>query len=98
MVQWCVMVKGPCRGKMCDFWARVKIEKMPIEEMIANLQASISKCNTGDDATIEDALSTYWNDLGIKSMDRLCREEPDLYKKVKEAEAQTRALLLTGIH
>ncbi len=91
---FCVMVKGPCRGKMCDFWARVRIGKLHIDELSLELQNSISNCEEGRTSNLDDAFSQYWTDFGIKDFNRFCEEDPDLCSKVKQAEERTRKTIL----
>ncbi|MFX1559188.1 MAG: hypothetical protein ACFFBL_01245 [Promethearchaeota archaeon] len=93
MAAFCVMVKGPCRGKMCDFWARVRLRKLHIDELVHELRLSISNC---DDSgfTLDDAFSQYWTDFGIKDLRRFCMEDPDLCSKMKQVEDRIRKLLL----
>jgi hypothetical protein len=84
---YCVLVKGVCRGKKCDYWGRVRIRKSSIEELAAGIKAVIIKCSDGTKA-LEDALIEYWFAIGIRDMKKLCEEEPDLCAKLKEAEVQ----------
>ena len=91
---YCVMVKGPCRGKMCDFWVRVRIRKLHIDELAQELQNRISKCLDGLTTNLDDAISQFWSEFGIKDLRRFCQEEPDLCSKVKRAEERTRRSLL----
>ena len=86
MVSFCVMVKGPCRGKMCDFWARVRLGKLQIGELVQELRNSISNCEETMDSTLDEALMQYWTDFGIKDLRRFSEENPDLYSKMKQAE------------
>jgi hypothetical protein len=83
---------------MCDFWARVKIQKQTVEELSASLQHAIAECASSGHSDIEEAILEYWTEIGIKSMPRLCREEPDLCEKMREAETIAKSLLLTGTH
>jgi hypothetical protein len=80
------MVKGPCRGKSCDFWARVKIRKLSLDELVSNVREAIAECNHNDAATIDEAIRKYWTEIGIKNMDRVCEEEPCLCTKMMDAE------------
>lgn len=84
---FCVMVKGPCRGKMCDFWARVKIRKSTLEELVIGIQEGIVKCHNKNALSLDEAARDYWDRLGVRNMQRLHEEEPDLYEKMKQAEA-----------
>ncbi len=86
----CVLVKGPCRGKMCDFWARVRIGKLHVNELANELHDGISNCDEGITSNLDDAFSQYWIDFGIKDMRRLCDEAPNLYSKIRQAEERTR--------
>jgi len=88
MVQYCVMVKGPCRGKSCDFWARVKIRKLSMNDLIADIRESIKECNNTKSVRLNEALRKYWFEIGILDLDRLCREEPDLCAKMIDAEVR----------
>ncbi len=94
MAAFCVMVKGPCRGKMCDFWARVRLRKLHIDELVKELRKSISSCEEDFGSNLDDAFSKYWTDFGIKNIRRFCEEDPDLYSKIKQAEDQVKKSLL----
>jgi hypothetical protein len=82
------MVKGPCRGVFCDFWGRVKIRKSSVEELAVGIRQVIMMCDSQDAMTRENALREYWHVLGIRNMERLCEEEPELCAKMTEAELQ----------
>ena len=86
MVQYCPMVKGPCRGKSCDFWARIKIRKLSLDQLVSNIKASLVECANNGGASIDEVIREYWAHLGIKNMDRVCEEEPDLCTKMMDAE------------
>ncbi|MFW9770514.1 MAG: hypothetical protein ACFFF9_01160 [Candidatus Thorarchaeota archaeon] len=85
---YCVMVKGPCRGKKCDYWGRVKIRKSSVEELAAGIRKAIAQCDGQETVAREDALREYWHYIGVRNMKRLCEEEPDLCAKMTEAEVQ----------
>ena len=87
MVQYCPMVKGPCRGKSCDFWARIKIRKLSLDQLVSNIKESLVECNSNNGGvSIDEAIREYWAHLGIRNMDRVCEEEPDLCTKMMDAE------------
>jgi len=86
MPLYCVLVKGTCRGKTCDFWARVKIRKLSIDELVVGLGESIAKCKSNKTMSIEEAIQQYWTNIGVRNMDKLCVEEPDLCTKMMDAE------------
>ena len=90
-MSFCVMVKGPCRGKQCDFWARIKIRKRSVEELVRNLNDSITECkdNTGFDLKI--TFNQFWYEIGVRDMEKLCHEEPDLCAKIKEVEDRVKS-------
>ncbi|TFF68226.1 hypothetical protein EU520_00695 [Candidatus Thorarchaeota archaeon] len=81
------MVKGPCRGKKCDFWARIKLKKKSVREIAEDMQDAICECESGNGRSQEDAFRQYWSAFGIKVMARLIKEEPDLYSKIERIEA-----------
>ena len=85
MVQFCPMVKGFCRGKGCDFWARIKIRKLSLDELVSNIREYIVEY-TGNPMSKDEAIREYWAQIGIKNMDRVCEEEPDLCTKMMDAE------------
>jgi hypothetical protein len=85
---YCVMVRGPCRGKKCDFWGRVKIRKSSVEELAAGIREVIVQCDGQESMSREEALQEYWHFIGIRDMKRLCEEEPDLCAKMTNAEVQ----------
>ncbi len=80
------MVKGPCRGKKCDFWARVRIRKASIEELAAGIKDCIIKFQGEDPLDLADVLYEYWSLIGVRDLKKLCDEEPDLCAKMTEAE------------
>ncbi len=86
MALYCVMVKGACRGKGCDFWARVKIRKLSLDELVTGIRESIVECQTKNSMPIEDAIREYLSQIGVRNMDKLCAEEPDLCTKMMDAE------------
>lgn len=88
MALFCVLVKGPCRGKKCDFWARVRIRKSSVGELAAGIRAVVVECQGENPMTLEDALREYWHVIGVRDMKKLCEEEPDLCAKMTEAEVQ----------
>jgi len=71
---------------MCDFWARVKIRKNTLEELVIGIQESIIKCHKENALSFDEATRNYWGRLGVRNMQRLQEEEPDLYEKMKQAE------------
>jgi len=71
---------------MCDFWARVKIQKKSVEELADDIRESIAECEEGNIKTIAEVIQTYWSDLGVRNMSKLCEEESNLYEKIKQAE------------
>lgn len=84
------MVKGVCRGKGCDFWARIKIRKLSLDELVTGIRESIMECKTNNSMSIEDAIHEYWSQIGVRNMDKLCTEEPDLCTKMMDAEILAR--------
>jgi len=90
MAQYCSMVKGPCRGKGCDFWARIKIRKLSIHELASQIRESLVECDNENSMSKNEAIQEYWAQIGIKNMDRLCEEEPDLCMKIMDAEVLAR--------
>lgn len=80
---YCTMVKGPCRGALCDFWARTKIKKASIDELVLKARESILECSKDNGGVaLDKALEKFWKDFGIKSMESLCKEDPKLCQKV----------------
>jgi len=90
MALYCVMVKGVCRGKGCDFWARVKIRKFSLEELVTGIRESIVECTSKNAMSIDEAIRQYWSQIGVRNMDKLCVEEPDLCTKMMDAEILAR--------
>lgn len=91
MALYCVMVKGTCRGKGCDFWARVKIRKLSLDELVTGIRESISECNSKNSMSLEDAIQEYWSQIGVRNMDKLCVEDPELCTKMMDAEVLARS-------
>jgi len=71
---------------MCDFWARVKIQKKSVEEMADDIRESIAECEEGNIKTIAEIIQAYWSALGVRDMNRLSGEESNLYEKIKQVE------------
>ena len=80
------MIKGLCRGKACDFWARIKIRKLSLDELVLSIKESIVECESENSMSKDEAIREYWKQIGIKNMDRVCEEEPDLCTKMMDAE------------
>ncbi|MHA1963986.1 MAG: hypothetical protein ACXACG_12795 [Candidatus Thorarchaeota archaeon] len=94
MAAFCVMVKGPCRGKMCDFWAGVRLRKLHIDELVQDLRINISSCEEDTSSSLDDAFSRYWTNFGFKDLRRFCEEDPELCSKMKQAEERVRKIIL----
>jgi hypothetical protein len=84
------MVKGPCRGKACDFWARIKIRKLTLDELVFNIREALMESKNNGGASTDQVIQEYWTQIGIKNMDRVCEEEPDLCTKMMDAEVLAR--------
>lgn len=83
------MVHGPCRGALCDFWARAKIKKASIEDLVSIARESILECRKDNGGvTIDKALEQFWKTFGVKSMDTLCKEAPSLYQKIQKVQEE----------
>ncbi len=82
MNHWCTMVHGPCRGKACDFWARVKLKHATVDELFEQISHDIVQCIEGQHA-IGPAIDRYWKGFGLNSLERLHKEEPELFEKVR---------------
>ncbi|TXT53840.1 MAG: hypothetical protein BAJATHORv1_110032 [Candidatus Thorarchaeota archaeon] len=88
---WCNMVRGPCKGNKCDFWARAKLKKMTVEDIVQRIQDSVAECDSSNGKELEDAIEDFWTAFGIKDMDVLREEDMSLFSKIQEAEEQVRA-------
>lgn len=86
MDDWCVMVGGPCRGKNCDFWARIKIKKKSVEEMTEDIIARVNGRTKEEDITPEQAIQDYWDCLGVKNRKVLRKEKPGIFAKMMKVE------------
>ena len=84
---WCVMVKGPCRGERCDFWARVRLRNQTIDEIVDGILRSLTPCSGPTGLETREALDRYWTEVGVRDMELLCQEESDLCAKIMQAEA-----------
>ncbi|MHA1771060.1 MAG: hypothetical protein ACTSYL_13055 [Candidatus Thorarchaeota archaeon] len=93
---WCVMVKGPCRGRKCDFWTRVKIRKSSIESLVTLMEEFIQPKPEGGGLTFEMAIEEFWKSYGVKDMPRLCEEEPDLCEKMEQVKEELRKRGMVG--
>ncbi len=86
---YCPLIRGICRGtKLCDFWARVKLEKKSVDEIVEGLRKGVDEHGGNNGRTIREAIDRYWVLSGIKSMELLSKEKPALFAKIKQAEAQ----------
>jgi hypothetical protein len=85
MAQFCVMFKGPCRGKMCDFWARIRIRKTSTEELASEIKKYLTEHNADKTKEIDRKIREFWSMMGILNLERLCDEDPDLCAKMTEA-------------
>jgi hypothetical protein len=90
----CVLMHGPCRGRLCDFWARVRIRKNSIEDLTQDALQHIRECDEGKGDIARNALGEYWEAFGIKNRERLCKEEPDLCEKIILVEQQVLSHLI----
>ncbi len=86
---FCTMVKGPCRGALCDFWARAKLKKASVEDLVSKARESFVICRKDNGGvTLDKALDLFWKDFGVKSMERLAQEEPLLYQKITKVQEE----------
>ncbi len=84
---YCTMVRGPCRGALCDFWARAKIRNATVNELVAKAEESITECMASDGGiALKEALRMFWKDFGLKNPELLSNEEPALYRKIELVE------------
>lgn len=89
---FCTMVRGPCKGALCDFWARAKLKKTSVQELVIQAQESIHECGKDNGGvSLDEALALFWKDFGVKSVETLSREEPALYQKIKQVEEEVLA-------
>lgn len=79
---------------MCDFWARVKLRKLYIDELVQELRNRINTCEEDLGSNLDDTFSKYWTDFGIKNLGRFCEEAPELCSKMKQVEEQVRKTIL----
>jgi len=89
---WCVLVKGPCRGTVCDFWARVRIRKTDPDRLLEEMRDRIA-VSLDNGQNIEDAIQGFWKLSGLRDLRSLCIEEPDLCTKIRTLEEQVRNLV-----
>lgn len=89
----CVMVKGPCRGRNCDFWARIRLRKKTQDEILSEISTQIKKCLESQNEDFESILKDYWSGIGIRNMELLCQEEPDLCEKIMSIEQVVKKLV-----
>ncbi len=59
-----------------------------VEELVAGIKQVIEMCEGQDAMTLEEALREYWHVLGVRNMERLCEEDPELCAKMTAAELQ----------
>ena len=79
---------------MCDFWARVKLRKKPLDDLVLDALESIRHCDDQNAKSADDVFEEYWGIFGVRNLALLCREEPDLCDKMKLVEQQVRFKLL----
>jgi len=92
-VPHCVLVKGPCRGRNCDFWARIRLRKKSQDKILSEIATQIKKCLESPNEDFDSALKEYWSEIGIRNMDLLCQEEPDLCEKIMSIEQVAKGLV-----
>jgi len=78
---------------MCDFWARVRLRKLHINELVQELSQNISNCEDDVGSSLDDLFSQFWTDFGLRDIKRFCEEDPDLCSKMKQVEERIRMLL-----
>ena len=89
---YCPLTRGICRGtKMCDFWARVKLDKKSVDEIVKDLREGVEKHGGNNGRTVREAIDRHWLLSGIKSMELISKEKPALFAKIQLAEAQVLA-------
>ena len=89
---YCPLVRGQCRGtKLCDFWARVKLEKKSVEQLVEGINKDFVENGENNGRPLRKDVDRYWRLFGIKSMDVLSEEKPHLYAKIKQVEAHVLA-------
>ncbi|UCH05106.1 MAG: hypothetical protein JSW05_02800 [Candidatus Thorarchaeota archaeon] len=89
---WCVMVKGPCRGRFCDFWARVRLRKIDHDRLLEEMRVRIS-ASRDDGQDIEIAIQDFWKQFGLRDLGTICSEEPDLRAKIRLIEEEARDMV-----
>jgi hypothetical protein len=87
------MVQGPCRGKMCDFWTRVKLKKTSVDDLVQEVLLRVRECDNPGHSSLDDALIESWTAIGVRNIRRFCEEEPDLCSKMKLVNAQVKILM-----
>lgn len=65
---------------------------MTSDDVTQDMYLTIQECDNPGHTNLEDAIIEYWTSFGVKSVARLCEEEPDLCSKMKNANAQVRIL------
>ncbi len=75
---------------MCDYWARIKIRKRSVEELVDLVNETIKDASNPVVHDRSEQIRRFWSSLGVKDMDRLCREEPDLCEKIRDVEEQVK--------
>ena len=71
---------------MCDFWGRIKIRKRYISDLVKELRELIMYNRDENHISKAESILHYWTSIGIRDLDRLSKEEPDLYAKIKKVE------------
>jgi hypothetical protein len=61
-----------------------------VEDLVRDVYDSIIECEDGSALNIEIALDQFWSEIGIRDMERLCYEEPDLCAKIQDVESQVK--------
>ena len=89
-MSWCVIVKGPCRGRKCDYWERVRLRKTPIHELADTMTQFLERRREEPDCTFDELTLQFWREFGIKDLDLLCREDYELCRKMKRVEEMCR--------
>ncbi len=89
-MNWCVLTHGPCRGKMCDFWARVRLNKMSIDEIQAAVESWLEMHSKDHCEDLDAMFEQCWSALGLRDLNRLQREDATLFSKIVCVEDRVR--------
>jgi len=73
----------------------VKLKHATVDELLEQISHDILQC-AEDQHTIDSAIDRYWKGFGLSSLERLGREEPELFEKVRKVSMSVKSRVRLG--